>query len=125
MTGGFSMDFADARHGIIWGGNWEAKDDRNGRAAITEDGGTTWTVVAEDHGPGYGSSVRYQPGSGGRRVVVIGTPGGIDLSDDGGQNWRHFSDSAFYAARFSPDGSTLWLSGNGKVGKVTARDLGW
>ncbi|MCH1582241.1 MAG: oxidoreductase [Flavobacteriales bacterium] len=125
MTGGFSMDFADAQRGILWGGNWEAKDDRNGRAAITEDGGETWTVVAEDHGPGYGSSVRYQPGSGGRRVVVVGTPGGIDLSEDGGRNWRHFSDSAFYAARFSPDGSTLWLSGNGTVAKVSAGDLGW
>ncbi len=125
MTGGFSMDFCDARHGIIWGGNWEAKDDLEGRAAVTEDGGLTWTAVAQDHGMGYGSSVRYQPGSKGRNVVVVGTPGGIDLSEDGGRNWRHFSDSSFYAARFSPDGSTLWLSGNGRVARVSARNLGW
>lgn len=125
MTGGFSMDFCDARHGIIWGGNWEAKDDRDGRAAVTEDGGETWAVVAKDHGMGYGSSVRYQPGSGGLNLVVVGTPGGIDLSEDGGRNWRHFSDSAFYAARFSPDGAALWLSGNGRVARVSARNLGW
>ena len=43
----------------------------------------------------------------------MGTPGGLDVSDDGGATWRHVSDSAFYAARFSPDGETLWLCGNG------------
>lgn len=125
MTGGFSMDFSDARRGLIWGGNWEAKGDRQGRAAMTSDGGETWTIVAEDHGMGYGSSVRFQPGSKGLRAVVVGSPGGIDISEDGGRNWRHFSDSAFYAARFSPDGSALWLTGNGRIARVSAQNLGW
>lgn len=125
MTGGFSMDFANARYGIIWGGNWEKKEDRTGRGAITADGGETWNLVAEDHGMGYGSSVRHQPGSQGQHLVVVGVPGGIDVSDDGGQHWRHCSDSAFYAARFSADGSTLWLAGNGKWGRLDASVLGW
>ena len=125
MTGGFSMDFADADHGIIWGGNWEAKADNVARGAITADGGETWTLVADGTGPGYGSSIRYRPGSSGRQIALVGTPGGIDVSDDGGQSWRHVSDSAFYAARFSPTGETLWLCGNGRVGRISARALGW
>ena len=125
MTGGFSMDFADARHGIVWGGNWEAKDDNTGRAAVTADGGETWTLLADGAGPGYGSSVRYRPGSQGQQLALVGSPGGIDVSDDGGATWRHVSDSAFYAARFSPSGETLWLCGNGRIGRISARALGW
>ena len=125
MTGGFSMDFADAQHGIVWGGNWEAKDDNTARAAVTADGGESWTLLADGAGPGYGSSVRYRPGSKGRQLALVGTPGGLDVSDDGGATWRHVSDSAFYAARFSPSGETLWLCGNGRLGRIGARALGW
>ncbi len=125
MTGGFSMDFADAQHGIIWGGNWAAKDDQTQRGAVTQDGGQTWALISENAGPGYASSVRYRPGSQGRQLALVGSPGGLDLSDDGGQSWRHVSDSAFYAARFSPDGQTLWLAGNGKIGRISSDNLGW
>ena len=125
MTGGFSMDFADARRGIVWGGNWETKDDNTGRAAATADGGETWTLLSDGAGPGYGSSVRYRPGSGGQQLTLVGSPGGIDVSDDGGATWRHVSDSAFYAARFSPSGETLWLCGHERIGRISARALGW
>ena len=125
MTGGFSMDFTDAQHGIIWGGNWQDKTDNTARGAITSDGGTTWTLIAEGQGPGYASSVRYRPGSAGRQLALIGSPGGIDVSDDGGASWRHVSDSAFYAGRFSPDGTALWLGGNGKLARFSAASLGW
>ena len=125
MTGGFSLDFADARHGIAWGGNWEAKDDNTARAAVTSDGGETWTLLADGAGPGYGSSVRYRPGSSGQQLALVGTPGGVDVSDDGGTTWRHVSDSSFYAARFSPDGSVLWVCGNGQLGRYPAATLGW
>ena len=125
MTGGFSMDFADALHGIIWGGNWEDKTGQSRRGATTQDGGETWELISEGTGPGYASSVRYRPGSGGRQLALVGTPGGIDLSEDGGQSWRHFSDSAFYTARFSPDGKALWLAGAGKFGRVNVQEFGW
>ena len=125
MTGGFSMDFTDARHGIVWGGNWEAKHDNTGRAVVTADGGETWTLLADGAGPGYGSSVRFRPGSGGQQLALVGSPGGLDVSDDGGATWRHVSDSAFYAARFSPSGETLWLCGHERVGRISARALGW
>ena len=125
MTGGFSLDFADARHGIVWGGNWEAKEDNTARAAVTSDGGETWTLLADGAGPGYGSSVRYRPASSGQQLALVSTPGGVDVSDDGGTTWRHVSDSSFYAARFSPDGSVLWVCGNGQLGRYPAATLGW
>ncbi|MDB4787477.1 oxidoreductase [Flavobacteriales bacterium] len=125
MTGGFSMDFADAFQGIIWGGDWEDKTGQNGRGAVTRDGGETWTLISEGQGPGYASSVRYRPGSGGQQLALVGTPGGLDLSEDGGHTWRHFSDSAFYTARFSPQGGLLWLSGQGKISHISCQKLGW
>ena len=51
--------------------------------------------------------------------------GDVDGSDDGGTTWRHVSDSSFYAARFSPDGSVLWVCGNGQLGRYPAATLGW
>lgn len=125
MTGGFSMAFADAQHGIIWGGNWEDKTGQHSRGAVTKNGGETWTLVSEGQGPGYASSIQYRPGSRGQQCVLVGKPGGIDLSHDGGQSWRHFSDSAFYTARFSPDGSWLWLAGPNNVGRVQSNLLDW
>ena len=125
MTGGFSMDFANATRGIIWGGNWEDKPKQHGRGAITRDGGETWTLIAEGIGPGYASSVRYRPGSKGMQLALVGAPQGLNLSEDGGQTWRHFSDSAFYTARFTPDGSALWLAGQGKLGRIGTQELGW
>ena len=125
MTGGFSMDFADAFHGIVWGGNWEDKADQTGRGAVTTDGGATWSPVSEGAGPGYASCVLYRPGSGGLQLALLGTPGGLDVSEDGGQTWRHVSDSAYYAARFSPDGTALWTCGNGLFARYSPRDLGW
>ena len=101
------------------------KDDKTGRAAVTADGGETWTLLADGAGPGYGSSVRFRPGSGGQQLALVGSPGGIDVSDDGGATWRHVSDSAFYAARFSPSGETLWLCGHERVGRISAHALGW
>ena len=125
MTGGFSMDFANAQRGILWGGNWQDKPDNTARAAVTSDGGTTWTLIAEGQGPGYASSVRYRPGSAGRQLALIGSPSGIDVSDDAGASWRHVSDSAFYTGRFSPDGAVLWLSGNEGMARFSAASLGW
>ena len=69
--------------------------------------------------------MRYRPGSSGQQLALVGTPGGVDVSDDGGATWRHVSDSSFYAARFSPDGSVLWVCGNGQLGRYPAAALGW
>ena len=122
MTGGFSMDFADAQHGIVWGGNWEAK--QTPPAAVTADGGKRGPCWPTVPGPGMhprcgsgrdrraGNSPSWAPPAASMSATMAAPPGGV-------------SDSAFYAARFSPSGETLWLCGNGRLGRIGARALGW
>jgi hypothetical protein len=137
MTGAFTMDFANSKTGIIWGGDWEDMPRNSSRAAITHDGGATWELLAEGTGPGYFSCVQHRPGSGGREWagVCAGShpSSGLHRSLDGGQSWTRFdtgqsgvsgglSDSllrsAFYTCRFSPNGERLWLAGRHKVAVI-------
>jgi photosystem II stability/assembly factor-like uncharacterized protein len=109
MTGVFSATFRNARHGWAMGGNWEVPEDNEGNLAVTNDGGTTWQMLAEGRGPGYRSSIVHHPTQP-RSLVATGFDG-LDVSFDGGHSWAHHSDSSHYVARFSPDGRTLWLAG--------------
>jgi photosystem II stability/assembly factor-like uncharacterized protein len=121
MTGAFTMAFADARLGIIWGGDWQEKGRTTGRAAITRNGGDTWELLAEGHGPGYLSCVQYRPGTGGSEWVGVGTPTGLWHTADQGASWTSLSDSSYYTCRFTEDGRTLWLAGHEKVARLQLR----
>lgn len=117
MTGIFSSHFYDSQNGIIVGGDWNQKDKNTENKAITSDGGRTWTLTAEGEGPSYRSSVRYIPGSKGKELVAVGTPG-ISYSKDGGLSWEKISDESFYTLRFTKDGKSAWLAGPNIVGKL-------
>ena len=109
MTGVFGASFASAKKGLAIGGHWEHPEDNVGNLIATEDGGATWTLISEGHGPGYRSCIQHHPVDP-QTVVATGFKG-VDVSFDGGQSWKHVSDSARYVARFSPSGRTLWLAG--------------
>ncbi|MCB0558993.1 MAG: oxidoreductase [Lewinellaceae bacterium] len=117
MTGIFSTDFYDARHGIIFGGDWNRKEMNNRNKAITQNGGRTWRLVSEGQGPGYRSCVQYIPKSQGQGIMACGIPG-ISYSLDGGQNWDNLSTENFYTMRFGENWKTLWLAGNGRIGRL-------
>lgn len=118
MTGIFTVSFYDQQHGIIFGGDWENQAQRTGNKAITADGGKTWTLIADGQAPGYRSSVQYLPGSQRQRIIAAGIPG-ISYSDDGGRQWVKLSDSTFYTIRVCDSGTSAWLGGPGKMGKMT------
>lgn len=117
MTGIFSCDFYDDNNGIIFGGDWENKDQNTGNKAITTDGGKTWQLLNDGQNPGYRSCVQYIPNTNGNGIFAVGIPG-VDYSIDGGQNWTHLSDSSYYTIRFNDDGKSAWLAGNGKIGQL-------
>ncbi len=121
MTGIFSSHFYDSQNGIIVGGDWNQKNKNTENKAITKDGGKTWTLIANGEGPSYRSSVRYIPGSNGKELIAVGTPG-ISYSKDGGLNWKKISEESFYTIRFTPDGKSAWLAGSGKIGKLELSD---
>ncbi len=117
MTGIFTSQFYDSQNGIIMGGDWNEKTKNTENKAITKDGGKTWTLIADGQEPSYRSSVRYVPGTEGKELIAVGTPG-ISYSKDGGLSWRKISEKPFYTIRFAPDGKSAWLAGLGKVGKI-------
>ncbi|HMD33590.1 MAG TPA: DPP IV N-terminal domain-containing protein, partial [Vicinamibacterales bacterium] len=78
-TGIFSIAFRDRDHGIVVGGNYQKETDAIDNAAITSDGGATWTLVKGL--AGFRSAVAWLPGSA-QSLVAVG-PSGIDRSSDG------------------------------------------
>lgn len=83
-AGIFSIAFADARRGVIVGGDYLRPEARERTAAWTEDGGMSWTLSDVPPG-GYRSCVSLAPD--GQRWVCTG-PQGTDVSADGGRTWQ-------------------------------------
>lgn len=117
MTGIYSIAFFDEKTGIIFGGDWENKEFNEGNKAITHDGGKTWNLISNGRGPGYRSSVRFVPGSRGKAIVAVGSPG-ISFSSDQGENWRELTTVGFYAIEFVND-SVAFASGRNKISRLT------
>lgn len=115
-TGGYSMDFYDENFGIIIGGDYTKPDGNTGNKAITKDGGKTWELIAEGQEPGYKSSVRFVPNSGGEKIIATGFSG-ISYSKDSGKTWEEISKEGFYTLRFRND-SVAYAAGKGRIAKL-------
>lgn len=116
MTGIYSVAFYNDTIGVIFGGNWEDKDFNEGNKAITTDGGKTWQLLSNGKGPGYRSSVKFVPGTYGKQLIAVGSPG-ISYSSDQGANWTELSAEGFYAIEFVND-SIAFASGANKISKL-------
>jgi photosystem II stability/assembly factor-like uncharacterized protein len=100
MTGIFTADFYDKKNGFVAGGNYEVLTQNFDNKAITNDGGKTWKLIADNQGFGYASCVQYVPDSNSKGIVVVGASG-LYYSSDGGLNWKQFSqDPTLYTIRF-------------------------
>jgi photosystem II stability/assembly factor-like uncharacterized protein len=100
MTGIFTADFYDKNNGFVAGGNYEVLTQNFENKAITNDGGKTWKLIADNKGFGYASCVQYVPDSNAKGIVVVGASG-LYYSSDGGLNWKQFSqDLSLYTIRF-------------------------
>lgn len=117
MTGAFAIAFRSENEGLIIGGDWENKEVNTGNIAHTSDGGKSWMLCSEGEGPGFRSSIVWQPGHP-THCFAIGSEG-VSLSIDSGVSWNMVTDQGFYTGRFTPDGSTLWLAGKGLISKIT------
>ena len=95
-AGIFSIAFSDAQHGIIVGGDYKAETVAGNNAAITTDGGATWTAVKGLSG--FRSVVAYAPGNA-STIVAVG-PAGTDVSNDRGRTWSPIAGPGFHAFSF-------------------------
>ncbi|WP_443633512.1 oxidoreductase [Candidatus Marifrigoribacter sp. Uisw_064] len=116
MTGIYSVDFYNENTGIIFGGDWEDQESNEGNKAITHNGGKTWKLISNGKGPGYRSSVSFIPGTNGKGIVAVGSPG-ISISEDQGDTWAELSDEGFYTIEFVND-SIAFASGRNKISKL-------
>ena len=79
------------------------------------DDGRTWavsprTVIDAVYGLALGAN--------GRHALAVG-PGGLDASRDGGQTWRHLSDTVYWTAAALPGGAFLVAGRGGALARVT------
>ncbi|MGE3174530.1 MAG: hypothetical protein AB7O97_18005, partial [Planctomycetota bacterium] len=111
--GAFSVAFFDRRCGVAVGGDYRAPDVAEGTAAISSDGGTSWTAVPGG-ALGYRSAVAALPD--GRSCIAVGD-GGTSVSRDRGASWQPFGGEGFHAVAAVP-GLVIAVGGAGRVGRL-------
>jgi photosystem II stability/assembly factor-like uncharacterized protein len=106
-TGAFSIDFYNASHGIVVGGDYQKDKENNNNILLTKDSGKSWDKPSRPVF-GYRSGVIWYDA---KNCFATGTSG-TDVSRDGGQNWYHISDESFNAIKKAKKGSLVLLAGN-------------
>jgi len=114
-AGIFSIAFRTPRQGITVGGDYRKEQEAVNNAAVTADGGRTWTAVKGLGG--FRSAVAHVPGSPASWVAV--GPQGADISTDDGRTWTAIEGDGYHAFAFVRTGRAAWGVGeNGRIGKL-------
>ncbi|WP_299765703.1 oxidoreductase [uncultured Dokdonia sp.] len=116
-SGGYSMDFYDESHGIIYGGDYTKPEVAISNIVTTVDGGKTWTTTADNANQGYKSCVQYIPGSNGKELIALGFTG-ISYSQDGGNQWKEISKEPLLSFRFLND-SVAYAGGRNRLVRLS------
>jgi photosystem II stability/assembly factor-like uncharacterized protein len=119
-SGIFSVDFRDAKHGVVVGGDYRKENEAVDTLAVTSDGGVTWTLVKGLSG--FRSVVAYVPGAPhGRKLpalVAVG-PSGADYSTDDGRTWTPLDGPGFDTLSFAPSTLNGFAAGaRGSLGRL-------
>jgi len=118
-AGIFSIAFRDALHGLVVGGDFQKEREAVDNAAVTADGGKTWTLVKGL--TGYRSAVAYVPES--KRSWIAVGPLGSDLSTDDGKSWTPVAGPGFHAFSVSRSGRVGWGVGErGAIARLATHD---
>jgi photosystem II stability/assembly factor-like uncharacterized protein len=118
-AGIFSIAFRSPTDGLVVGGDYKKEAEAIDNAAVTTDGGATWTAVSGLGG--YRSAVAYRPGS--SMAIAVG-PSGADYSWDGGRSWKPAPPVAgLHAVSLAPGGRVGWGVGeNGAIVQLRWRN---
>ena len=117
-AGIFSIAFADPTHGIVVGGDYKTEGVAGDNAALTSDGGKTWTLMKGLSG--FRSVAAYAPGNA-KGIVAVG-PAGTDISHDAGKTWTPVAGAGYHAFCFARRGTIGFGVGEkGTAGKLVAK----
>jgi photosystem II stability/assembly factor-like uncharacterized protein len=109
-AGIFSIAFRDPKHGMIVGGDYRKPNDSIATAAITADGGKTWTLL--DRPFAFRSGVAWAKD----RWVVVGTSGSHS-SQDNGMTWKALDQQNYNSVGFTATGHGWAVGPKGRIAK--------
>lgn len=117
-AGIFSIAFRTPQIGVTVGGDYRKERDATANAAITADGGRTWTPSAGLSGfRSVVAPVTAVPGA----WIAIG-PSGADVTSDDGRTWAPLLGDGYHAFSFARERGNRsgWGVGeNGRIGKLS------
>jgi photosystem II stability/assembly factor-like uncharacterized protein len=116
-SGVFSLSFLDDEIGMAVGGKYNQPDSLYDDAAVTLDGGRSWTLVARTNLGGAVSGVSYIPGAPTPTLVAVSASGGAAYSVDHGASWTVFDTTSYQAVAFAGPG-VGWAVGPGRIARI-------
>ncbi len=117
-SGGLSVAFRDAEHGILGGGELAAPEALSNNIARSSDGGRHWELGAGTPFTGAVFGLSYVPEAG--RTVVATGPGGAAWTPDEGSTWYSLDGVANYWAVAFAGPKSGWLVGTeGRILKIS------
>jgi len=117
-SGAFSVDFRDANHGILGGGDVNAPTKPSNNIARSSDGGRTWTLATRTSFPGAVYGLTYVRGLAG--TVLATGPSGAAWSPDEGDHWLTLPGVENYWAVAFASPQAGWLVGTeGRILKLS------
>jgi len=108
-TGIFSLDFYDAKNGIVVGGNYLKDKDNGNNVLYTKNGGKSWKK-SQNPVLGYRSGVTYVT----KKFCVATGTSGTDVSEDGGKTWKNISAISFNAVK-AVGTKAILVGGKGQI----------
>jgi len=111
-AGIFALAFRDHQHGLAVGGDFATPTQAPDALALSNDGGTTWTLSA--HAPN-----EYRSGAAwvASKVAIVVGPSGSDVSLDRGLSWQRFDNGSFDTIDCAH--GACWASGEqGRVARL-------
>jgi photosystem II stability/assembly factor-like uncharacterized protein len=114
-----TVAFRDRHHGVALGGDLARPDSFTDNVAVTEDGGSSWTVGARPPFPGAIYGAAYEPGTDRPALVAVG-PRGAAVSWDDAQSWSLIDTRAYWSVGIAR-GGRAWLVGPG--GRIHRFDI--
>jgi photosystem II stability/assembly factor-like uncharacterized protein len=109
-AGIFSIAFRDKNQGMIVGGDYRKPNDTGATAAITNDGGKTWTLLDKQ------LPFRCGVGWAADRWVAVGTSGSHS-SQDNGTTWTLLDRENYNAVAFTSTGEGWAVGPKGRIAK--------
>jgi photosystem II stability/assembly factor-like uncharacterized protein len=106
-AGIFSIAFRNPQHGLVVGGDYKKEGEAIDNAAISSDGGVSWTLVRGLGG--FRSAVAFVPSMG--NVAIAVGPNGSDYSSDGGRTWRAIAGPGFHTLSVARGARSVWAAG--------------